>query len=113
MFPETFNELLMPAVLVGIFVSVVLSNIDSYNILPAEIQRRIVGVLTILVTAAIAAFNYFVPEGVALQIGDYYLVIRPLLELLFSGSAAVYTGSQVWYRVAGKPLFADISDKAA
>ena len=105
MFPETFNELLVPAVLVGIFISVVLSKLDWYQNQDGAAKQRIYAILTFLALVLVAAFNTFVPEDVTVQIGGYYLALRPLLELLFGGAAATWVGGQVWYSIAGKRLF--------
>lgn len=113
MFPETLVELLIPTVLVGIFVSVFLSKLAWYQGQAPEVKQRVIGILTVVVTAGIAAFNIFVPEDARMQIGEYYVVIRPLLELLFGGSATMWTASQLWYDWRGKQLNVSPKQKAA
>lgn len=116
MLPETFGELLVPAVLAGVvwmFVGAVLFRFGKE--FTAEEKQRIMAVLTVVSGAVVALVQVLPPETTE-QLAALYAAVRPLLEFILGTvltGGVGYVVNQGAYRVFRAVVPRELPDDAA
>lgn len=91
MFPETLAAFLSLPVIYGIVQAVILERLGWFQSLSSGGKFAVNGILTVVISTALAAISYFVPADVLTQFEPYYVALRPILLLLFPALGFVAT----------------------
>ena len=95
MLPETLGELLNVSLAVGLVVSLFLSKLQVWENLSSEQKQHYIKWLSVGIGLVITLVNTFIPEASFLQAGEWYAVLRPLLNMLFATIGGTFAASQV------------------